>query len=222
MTLKTNYAGHDIAYEKKLSSGQDGWDHKSEYAQFAHRMSSVMQRVDTNGLVLELGCGAGNMSQWLKTIGYSDIVGVDISKAAIDHARLRLPDDQFYCLDLTQQPLNALSNSFDAVFDSHMLHCIVGDDRAAVFQEARRLLKPGGVFFGETMCTPVDQTIAKQVGYQTDTGLCVAPCGTVTRYIGSPENLLDELNDFGFDVIEQCVEVDESGIGSLRFACQAT
>lgn len=124
MTLKTNYAGHDIAYEKKLSSGQDGWDHKSEYAQFAHRMSSVMQRVDTNGLVLELGCGAGNMSQWLKTIGYSDIVGVGISKAAIDHARLRLPDDQFYCLDLTQQPLNALSNSFDAVFDSHMLHCI--------------------------------------------------------------------------------------------------
>lgn len=222
MQLKTNYAGHDLAYEKKLSSGQDGWDGQDEYTQFAHRMSSIVQKVQTNGLALELGCGAGNMSQWLKTLGYSNILGVDISNAAINRARLRLPDDQFHCLDLTQQPLNALSNSFDAVFDSHFLHCIVGDDRAVVLQEVHRLLKPGGVFFGETMCTPVEQTIAKQVGFKADTGLCIASCGTATRYIGSPKDLLAELNEFGFEVIEQCDEIDESGIGSLMFVCRAT
>ena len=42
--------------------------------------------------------------------------------------------------------------TFDLVVDAHLLHCIVGGDRAAVLRSVVRVLRPGGWFQVLTMC----------------------------------------------------------------------
>ncbi len=41
--------------------------------------------------------------------------------------------------------------SFDLAVDNHVLHCIVGADRARFLREVARVLRPGGLFFSDTM-----------------------------------------------------------------------
>ncbi|HIG46099.1 MAG TPA: methyltransferase domain-containing protein [candidate division Zixibacteria bacterium] len=45
-----------------------------------------------------------------------------------------------------------IRKNLDFVCDSHLLHCIIGADRAGVFASVRRVLKPGGYFLVDTMC----------------------------------------------------------------------
>ena len=93
-------------------------------------------------LGLDLGCGLGRQCLEMSRLGYR-VVGVDVSHHLVHQARragvaavtadaLHLPFDEA---------------SFDFVYTIGVLHHIPGQAiQAAAYQEARRILKPGGVF----------------------------------------------------------------------------
>lgn len=222
MSYATQYKGHENAYQSKLASGQDGWDAEPEYSAFAVRMDCLLKNHNWShlGRALELGCGAGNMTQWLEDLGYQSVVGVDISETAIATAQTRLPIQSFVCQDLSQHSLAEPDTSFDAVFDSHLLHCIVGHDRLRVLEEVHRLLKSNGLFFGETMCTPICKELVETFGYQAGSGVCVTPSGIATRYVGKPDDLRNELEAAGFSIVHSSVLDDDSGCCSFQFICR--
>ncbi|KIH97181.1 SAM-dependent methyltransferase [Streptomonospora alba] len=95
--------------------------------------------------VLELGCGAGQCSRWLRSQGVERVVGVDVSHRQLQHALridehtdLRVPVGQ---ADVQRLPFAAAA--FDLVCSAFGGLPFVPDAEAAV-TEAARVLRPGG------------------------------------------------------------------------------
>ena len=100
------------------------------------------------GRVLEVGCGTGTNSVWLAKQG-GDVVGVDLSAAAIERARARANEagvsSRFAVTDFLQGELS--EPPFDLVFDRGCFHVFDGAaEREAFANHVARLLAPGGVW----------------------------------------------------------------------------
>ncbi len=106
----------------------------------------------TDGLVAELGCGTGTMTQLLMEAGY-DMIGIDSSQQMLEVAREKL-----YELDFEGEPpilyLNQDMRAFElygtvralvSVCDS-MNYLLTEEDLLAVFRLANNYLDPGGIF----------------------------------------------------------------------------
>ena len=93
--------------------------------------------------MLELGCGAGDLSVELLRRG-ARLTAVDISPGMVDLARSRAPDASFVVAPAEETGLP--DASFDLVVGKWVLHHLDVADAAA---EVHRLLRPGGraVFF---------------------------------------------------------------------------
>jgi len=159
--VKTDYARHDEVYKQRLAAGAAGWDPSPEgYEEHTSKIAAVLAegRAPKSGRLLELGCGAGNIGLWFAERGYS-VCGIDIAPTAVELAKKRAAEAQADAsfevgsvLDLSRYP----DNSFDFVYDSHLLHCIIGADRKTLFAEIRRVLKAGGYFLCATASSPTN------------------------------------------------------------------
>ncbi|MCH9672256.1 MAG: methyltransferase domain-containing protein [Gammaproteobacteria bacterium] len=99
--------------------------------------------------VLDIGCGtAGPALVMVGELGAARVVGVDIEAQVIERGInnvRRAGLDECVALQLVQPgPLPFASGTFDVVFSKDSLIHI--DDKAAVFTDVLRVLKPGGVF----------------------------------------------------------------------------
>jgi len=95
-----------------------------------------------NKKVISLGCGSGEDSNYLKKIGASKSIGIDISKNLIEIARKSYPDCNFEYMNM--EKLNFPNNSFDFAYSSLAIHYI--KDWTKVFKEVYRVLKPNSYF----------------------------------------------------------------------------
>lgn len=173
---KKAHASHEIAYERMKLQGIESWGE-------AHGVGAE-ERVpidpDTErflvdvlaqpwaprgGQAIELGCGTGPMTRWLAARGF-DAVGIDVSPTAIELAQAqsrRHPTVRFQVADACSDSSSLHAASFELVLDGHCLHCIPDEgDRAAFLETARRLLRPGGVFLLDTMCTPLQRPVLRK------------------------------------------------------------
>jgi SAM-dependent methyltransferase len=101
--------------------------------------------------VLELGCGAGDLSLELLRRG-AKLTAVDISPGMVDLARSRAPAGRFLVAEAERTGLP--DESFDLVVGKWVLHHV---DVAAAAAELRRVLRPGGraAFFENQDRNPV-------------------------------------------------------------------
>jgi len=96
---------------------------------------------DLNGKsVLSLGCGSGEDSQYLKTIGAKRSVGIDISKELVKIASESYPTCEFHVMNM--EKLSFPDRSFDFIYSSLAIHYL--KDWSPIFHEVYRMLKPGG------------------------------------------------------------------------------
>ncbi len=203
--MKTDYFGHDAAYKKRRASKQAGWNTEEGYEKSFAYIERTLQadHVPKTGKLLEMGCGAGNISLRLADRGY-EVHGLDIAPTAIEwaqeQARERKLEIDFRVGDVLDLKDYA-DESFDFVLDGHCLHCIIGDDRKLFLASAFRVLKPQGFFHVRTMC---GQAIAKDLQENFDVkSRCLILGGIATRYIGLPEDILDEIRAAGFEIVHR-------------------
>jgi SAM-dependent methyltransferase len=99
-----------------------------------------------SGRALDIGCGTGLHARWLAAHGF-DVVGIDISPAAIERARAATGDAsstvRFVVLDfLTSLPEGG---PFDLVVDRGVFHVFdAAEDRAQFASQVARCLAPSG------------------------------------------------------------------------------
>jgi len=126
------------AYEANL-----GYPHTQAY--FSHLDEALLGAVDGGplGVVIEVCCGMGEAFKLLST-RYDRGIGIDISQAMLSRAQVATADAPvtFVQGDATRLPI--VDGCADMVVTLGGIHHI--NDRAALFKEVARVLKPGGRF----------------------------------------------------------------------------
>jgi SAM-dependent methyltransferase len=135
----------DHAYREDLA-----YTHDVGFGKFARNAAPILvedlrRRGIDHGLVIDLGCGSGILSEVLAANGY-DVLGIDISPAFIDLARKRVPAGQFLLGSLLSAELPncvavaCIGECVNYLFDDrHSWNALEG-----VFGRVFAALPPGG------------------------------------------------------------------------------
>lgn len=132
---------------------QDVWAHRLKY----DLILTLLKR-DKHMAILDLGCGKGAFTSRLHTELGSNVIGVDISTAAVRKAQQRYPGVMFQVMDILQG-LDFDDGTFDLVVCIELFWYVLKDIHK-ILSEARRVLR-GGHFF---VCLDVPENpIGKEV-----------------------------------------------------------
>jgi len=95
--------------------------------------------------------------------------------------------------------------------DGHCFHCIIGEDRRKFLESSRRVLRSGGALLVATMCGEPGDGWARD--HYDGTSRCILrDDGAAVRYLGRPEDIVREVSDAGFTVLQhQVVPAVSSG-----------
>jgi SAM-dependent methyltransferase len=134
--------------------------------------------------VLELGSGPGLTTDWLRP-RVGSLTAVEYDEADAAALRERAPDVEVHHADAAELPF--ADEVFDAVVCFTMLHHVPTRDlQDQLFAEARRVLRPGGVFAGsDSRWGPL---------------FAVAHWGDILQLV-DPDELPDRLRDTGFEAV---------------------
>ncbi len=98
-----------------------------------------------DGLVLDLGCGSGEILSLLKEHGGFDMIGLDSSEEMLRIARDKEPDALYLCQDMREFELYGTVNAIVSVCDS-INYIIEKDELLGLFKLANNYLEAGGYF----------------------------------------------------------------------------
>lgn len=199
--LPVDYLMHDALYRRIRESGASGWGSDDEVRFLLDQVLPWLPPIPPIASLLELGCGAGNLSLMLAHRGYN-VTGVDIAPTAIEWAVARALSARV-AASFTVGDVVTLGQfadaAFDAVVDGHCLHCIIGTDRAQCLRAVYRVLRPGGNFVVATMCGEViDDRLRELFDPHSST---VVIQGRPTRHIGPADDIVAEVASAGFDIV---------------------
>lgn len=93
------------------------------------------------GAVLDAGAGTGLMGLLLSTVGYRDLVGVDLSERMLEQARLKGVYSALHRMDLAE-PLDLPAGEFGAAIASGVF--AAGHAPPEALSELARVTRPGG------------------------------------------------------------------------------
>lgn len=203
--MKTDYAGHDRAYQRKrVDPDYAGWIKQDEVVDdWNHTWQPLLrkQSFPNQGKLLELGCGAGNLSIAFAQVGYT-VTGVDIAPTAIswaveNAAKAKVKVNFLYSDVLTLTEIE--DASFDIALDGRCFHCIIGSDRTQFLHTVHRILKPNGILTITTMCNQVPISLQPNFDLQTR---CIVHKDVATRYIGDSNDILQEIIQADFQILD--------------------
>ncbi|MBI2624834.1 MAG: class I SAM-dependent methyltransferase [Candidatus Nealsonbacteria bacterium] len=171
--------------------------------------------------VLDLGCGNGRFSAFVKD-KKADYFGTDASERLIAIAKRNYPGVSFQAADAFNLPFP--SNFFNKVYIIAVLHHIPSKDKRLRFlDEAKRVLKPGGLLvlavwephgLNESLLL-LKYAIFKLLGLsKLDFGDVFEPWGKKTNryyHLFSKKELISLLKEAGFRVLENGIVKNERG-----------
>lgn len=100
-------------------------------------------KINSNDVVLDLGCGLGGITEYLAKKTGAQITGVDFSEKCIQLAESKgkgIANLKFKTMDINE--LNFPSNTFDVILALDVLYWL--DDLNPVLQKIKDILKPDG------------------------------------------------------------------------------
>ncbi len=104
---------------------------------------------DRDAAILDIGCGAGHYLHWLRQMGYSSILGVDVSAAAVAHCQAHgLPARQ---VDDLIGLLDSHRDTYDCITMNDVIEHLDRDGLVRVLSRARASLRPGGKLLVKTL-----------------------------------------------------------------------
>ena len=101
-----------------------------------------------DGLAVDIGCGYGRSVAWLKD-RFTRVIGVDISPFIIGRARdafQGMTNVEFYVSEADSLPLDVPDRQVAFLYAFTVFQHIPREYTRAYVQQARRKLRPGGVF----------------------------------------------------------------------------
>jgi ubiquinone/menaquinone biosynthesis C-methylase UbiE len=112
--------------------------------QMFEEIDRILNSLPEDARVLDLGCGTGHFSSYIKSRGYS-VTGLDPSTKMLGYARENFPDITF--VEGYSNALPFEDNYFDLIISIEVLRYLDADIVFKSYQEIMRTLKPGGKTF---------------------------------------------------------------------------
>lgn len=107
----------------------------------------IAQRFDLSAKVLDIGCGAGFLTNYLAQEGY-EVTGIDLSRSSLKEAQAYDRSKRVKYLYADAYDLPFEEDSFDVVCAMDILEHV--EQPARLIQQASRVLRKGGLFFFHT------------------------------------------------------------------------
>lgn len=107
----------------------------------------IKKRLEKPARVLDIGCGAGFLSNYLAVQGH-EVTGIDISQNSLEIARKHDSSKQVRYLEANAYTLPFENESFDVACAMDILEHVEKPEQ--LIYEASRVLRPGGLFFFHT------------------------------------------------------------------------
>ncbi|WP_050932048.1 class I SAM-dependent methyltransferase [Aestuariivita boseongensis] len=163
---------------------------------------SIVASIDSsNGRILDLCCGQGNVTEAIAKAGHT-VTGADFSAKMLSHARERFPTGEFIEADAQNLPFK--DGSFDSVVCSFGLMHV--PDQPKALSEIHRVLKPNGQFIMTSWCgpdvSPVFQVFYSSVQEHGDPSVKM-PDSPNFHQFANEEAARSILSDAGFDLETQ-------------------
>jgi len=171
--------------------------------------------------ILDLGCGNG---RWLELFRKKkvDYIGVDFSERLIEIAKRNYPQTKFQTADVLNLPFP--SDYFDKIYNIAVLHHIPSEElRRQSLEEAKRILKPGGVLIltvwkfhdKKKLSLLFKYTILKLIGKSgLDFKDVLEPWGKKTKryyHCFSKKELIDLVREAGFKIKKSGIIKNKKG-----------
>ena len=133
-----------------FASVYDEFMDETPYEKWCENILKVLHEHEINdGLVLELGCGTGSMTELLATKGY-DMIGVDYSAEMLNIAQEKKYDSGsdilYLCQDMREFELYGTVRAIVSVCDS-LNYLLEDEDIVSCFKLVNNYLDPKGIFF---------------------------------------------------------------------------
>jgi SAM-dependent methyltransferase len=132
------------------------WDHaydRSPPWEIGHPQQAYVALAnsgDIRGSALDVGCGSGELTLFLRKRGY-DVLGIDISPNAIASARAKaraINVDETIFRNADAFALRDIGRTFDTVIDGALFHCFKElEQRIRYAQNLASVVRPGGTLF---------------------------------------------------------------------------
>jgi ubiquinone/menaquinone biosynthesis C-methylase UbiE len=104
----------------------------------------VLQSITKGSKILDVGCGTGHLTNWLKEKGY-DVFGLEPSQEMYKYAVSNFPGIEFRKGVSSSLPYD--DNFFDMVIAIEVLRYLSPEDNEISYKEFKRVLRKGGVCF---------------------------------------------------------------------------
>ena len=161
-------------------------------------LGRFLSMLEPGSSILDAGCGPGRDTRFMKKKGF-EVVGIDLSDAMLEEARLRVPEGIFRRMDIRAPRFPP--ETFDGIWAAASLHHVPSADVLNVMRRYKGLLVPGG-------------TLAIVV--QEGNGDGVDSSGRYRKFYDRNE-LKNLLADNGFEVVyEQASSSNKNTLGGDR------
>lgn len=120
---------------------------------------------ETEATALDLGCGPADIPARLASMrpGWR-VLGVDGSRAMLRHARYSTPRGRVHLIQADAKDLPFPDAAFDVVFSNSLLHHVA--DPVRLWQEMRRIAKPGARIFARDLFRPRSEEAAREMVFR--------------------------------------------------------
>ena len=129
-------------------------------------LDAFVERIALGESVLDLGCGPGQVGQYLAERGLP-VVGMDLAQQMLLVARQRTSNGRLACGDMCAIPFR--SNSFSGVVAFYSVHNLRRSSLGTALADIHRILKPSGAFVVATHLGEGEVYSDEFLGHDIDT-----------------------------------------------------
>ena len=154
------------------------------------------------GPILELGSGTGNLT--LRLPSQAELVCVDVSLEMTRRLQAKLETNadrvHFEIDDVLAYVRRAPASTFGAVVSTYTLHHLEEDEKADLFEELRRILRPGGLFVVGDLMFENARVRRQRVARERSSGRDELANTIEDEYFWEMDRSFEALRNVGFDV----------------------
>jgi len=134
------YAPANLGSNDKIGD-RPGSNNQFTFERYGHIFGLIESHLNTNSIVLDVGCAMGGFLDYLQTKGIKNLNGIDPTQRYIDYAKRK---KNYTIKRGSAEAIPFESESFDVLVLDQVLEHVA--DPLKVFSEAKRVLKNGGIF----------------------------------------------------------------------------